>query len=64
MCDEDDGDISGALHFDPLSFYKEATAGYIAGYVIRMVQRSIRCATCSVALYHDGIDATTSNYAF
>jgi hypothetical protein len=39
-----------APNFNYLSAYKEAAVGYIAGYVGRMVKRSVTCESCIDAL--------------
>jgi len=34
-----------------LSEYKQAVVVYIAGYVVRMVQKRIKCTDCQSALF-------------
>ena len=45
--DHDYCDVSNALE---LSEYKEAAISYIAGYVVRMVEKKIHCPQCIAAL--------------
>lgn len=44
--EENDHDDTEAPNFPTLSLYKEATAGYIAGFVFRMVPKEIHCTDC------------------
>ncbi len=45
--DHDYCDVSNAME---LSEYKEAAISYIAGYVVRMVEKKIHCMQCITAL--------------
>ena len=45
-----DQDFVGAPNYVELSDFKTAVIGYMAGYVVRMVKRSIKCADCAFAL--------------
>ena len=45
--DDHDCDVSNAIE---LSEYKEAAISYIAGYVVKMVEKKIHCPQCLAAL--------------
>ena len=51
---DDEVELLGAPDFGSLSPYKEAAIGYIAGYVVRMVDRRIQCLFCTAALQTQG----------
>ncbi len=45
--DHDYCDVSNAME---LSKYKEVAISYIAGYVVRMVEKKVHCPECATAL--------------
>ena len=56
-----DHDYVDAPNFNYLSSYKEAAVGYIAGYVVRMVKRSVTCESCIDALVEKDPNNTKFN---
>ena len=56
-----DHDYVDAPNFNYLSSYKEAAVGYIAGFVVRMVKRSVTCESCIDALVEKDPNDTKFN---
>lgn len=48
-----DHDYADVTNISSLSPFKAAAVGYIAGYVVRMVQKKINCSQCKSALVTD-----------
>ena len=47
---KDDPDYADILNFEQLSMFKKSCVGYIAGYVVRMVRRTLKRMECLDAL--------------
>lgn len=47
---QNDHDYADAPNFETVSPYKEAAVNYIAGYVVRMMEKRIYCMACRNAL--------------
>lgn len=60
---QSDHDYVGVPSFLPLSEYKEAALGYIAGYAVKMARKKTHCASCQEALTEtDEINIDTSSF--
>ena len=58
---QNDHDYVDAPNFNHLGTNKVAAVGYIAGYVVKMVKKSIQCNVCQDALVAE--DPTVSNFS-
>ena len=60
--DDDSSIINEAPPLPELSIYRESAVGYIAGYVTRMVMKTIKCPDCQLALHVKAVDGSQPSH--
>ena len=61
---KDDHDYADMPNFDKLSVFSESCVGYIAGYVVRMVRRTLKCEECLAALTTNENEVVQCTFAY
>ena len=57
-----DADLTDTPDLPELSVYRESAVGYIAGFVFRMVSRTVNCPDCQAALTVKALDGSQPSH--